>query len=169
MNKELLYHIAAECVAMVAMVAWFQYQSHSTNKRITELENIIDQQQEQINKLIDVLNNLMLPQPTRQPPSQPTRQTLSQPPTRQPTPQIVNKSTPQPAPQQKSSGVFTLLTPSNISQQSKPIISEIIDEEEEEKEQEQNNENTSNQPSTQINDEDIELDNLLTNELSDLN
>lgn len=73
MNRELIYHIAGECVILIIIVGWFQYKSYKLTSRIDELESIISQQQSQIEMLSSSLEsvikkiNMLIPSRTPQP------------------------------------------------------------------------------------------------------
>ena len=59
MHKETLYHIGSEIVVLLVTVVWFQYQNYSLNKRVTQLEELIEELQHQVSSLLDIVKILL--------------------------------------------------------------------------------------------------------------
>ena len=55
MHKETLYHIGTELVVLLVTVVWFQYQTFSINKKLSELEDVNDELQTQIKALRNIV------------------------------------------------------------------------------------------------------------------
>lgn len=54
MNKDQITHIIGELVILILCAAWFQYQQSNTNKRITQLEQAVEELKQQCEDLLEI-------------------------------------------------------------------------------------------------------------------